>query len=149
MVRNDKKGFTLIEMLAVIAIIAVLVSVIIPAVTTSTNKAKAAADAANLRSTLGALNSEIMLNSDLAEEYIINMTSTESKYKPGADLFVVYTVPGIIDVYYIDNEGYYGLDYLSEVAMNGTTSISTSAPVLDSTEIWYKVGSGRQDPPSS
>ena len=35
----NKKGFTLIEMLAVIAIIAVLVSIIIPVVGTSTEKA--------------------------------------------------------------------------------------------------------------
>ena len=47
---SSKKGFTLIEMLVVIAIIAILVAVIVPAVTTSTTKAKAATDAANLRS---------------------------------------------------------------------------------------------------
>ena len=46
----NKKGFTLIEMLVVIAIIAVLVSIVIPVVGDSTAKAKAATDAANLRS---------------------------------------------------------------------------------------------------
>ena len=48
--KMNKKGFTLIEMLVVIAIIAVLVSIIIPVVGNSTAKAKAATDAANLRS---------------------------------------------------------------------------------------------------
>ena len=48
--KMNKKGFTLIEMLAVIAIIAVLVAIIVPAVGSSTTKAKAATDAANLRS---------------------------------------------------------------------------------------------------
>ena len=145
---HNKKGFTLIEMLAVIAIVAVLVSVIVPAVSASTNKAKAAADAANLRSTLGALNSEIMLNHELAEGYIADMAASESKYKPGAELYVVYTIPGIIDVYYVDADGYYGLDYLADVAQNGSSSLSTDAPTLDSAEIWFKVGAGRQNPPA-
>lgn len=48
--KMNKKGFTLIEMLAVIAIIAVLVAIIVPAVGSSTLKAKAATNAANLRS---------------------------------------------------------------------------------------------------
>ena len=46
----NKKGFTLIEMLVVIAIIAVLVSIVVPTISSSTGKAKAATDAANLRS---------------------------------------------------------------------------------------------------
>ena len=50
MKKMNKKGFTLIEMLAVIAIIAVLVAIIVPAVGNSTTKAKAATNAANLRS---------------------------------------------------------------------------------------------------
>ena len=48
--KMNKKGFTLIEMLVVIAIIAVLVAIIIPTISSATTKAKAAADAANLRS---------------------------------------------------------------------------------------------------
>jgi len=50
MKKLNKKGFTLVEMLVVIAIIAVLVAIIVPTVSNSTKKAKAAADAANLRS---------------------------------------------------------------------------------------------------
>jgi prepilin-type N-terminal cleavage/methylation domain-containing protein len=50
MKKMNKKGFTLIEMLAVIAIIAVLVAIIVPAVGSSTMKANAATNAANLRS---------------------------------------------------------------------------------------------------
>lgn len=47
---TNKKGFTLIEMLVVIAIIAVLVAIIIPVVSSSTIKAAAATNAANMRS---------------------------------------------------------------------------------------------------
>ena len=51
----NKKGFTLIEMLVVIAIIAILVAIVIPVVGSSTTKAQAATDAANLRSAKAAL----------------------------------------------------------------------------------------------
>ena len=50
MKKMNKKGFTLIEMLAVIAIIAVLVAIVIPTVSSATEKAKEAADVANIRS---------------------------------------------------------------------------------------------------
>lgn len=50
MKKMNKKGFTLIEMLAVIAVIAVLISIIIPTVASATGKAAAATNAANLRS---------------------------------------------------------------------------------------------------
>lgn len=50
MIKMNKKGFTLIEMLVVIAIIAILVSIIIPTVQSATYKAAAATNAANLRS---------------------------------------------------------------------------------------------------
>ena len=48
----NKKGFTLIEMLVVIAIIAILVAIVIPVVGNSTEKAKEAKDAANIRSAI-------------------------------------------------------------------------------------------------
>ena len=50
MIKMNKKGFTLIEMLVVIAIIAILVAIIIPTVMSATEKAAAATNAANLRS---------------------------------------------------------------------------------------------------
>lgn len=53
---KNKKGFTLIEMLVVIAIIAVLVAVAIPVVGSSTDKASAATNAANLRALVAEAN---------------------------------------------------------------------------------------------
>ena len=52
MKKMNKKGFTLIEMLVVIAIIAILVAIVIPVVGNSTEKAKEAKDAANIRSAI-------------------------------------------------------------------------------------------------
>ena len=139
MIRN-KKGFTLIEMLVVIAIIAVLVAIVIPTVTAATDKAKAATDAANLRSTLGALNSEILINDELAEPFIDAMSPAESKLHPGADLYVVYSIPGIIDVYFVDGDNYYGLKYYADITTNGETTLSTAKPTVASNATWYKVG---------
>ena len=48
--RNNKKGFTLAELLIVVAIIAVLVAISIPIFTAQLEKAREATDAANIRS---------------------------------------------------------------------------------------------------
>ena len=55
MKKNQNRGFTLIEMLAVIAVIAILVTIIVPVVSNASDKAAAAADAANLRSAKAAI----------------------------------------------------------------------------------------------
>lgn len=47
---NNKKGFTLMEMLIVVAIIAVLVAIAIPVFTNQLEKAREATDEANIRS---------------------------------------------------------------------------------------------------
>lgn len=140
---KHNKGFTLIEMLVVIAIVAILVAVIIPVVGESTTKAKAAADAANLRSVLGSLNSEIMLDNDSAEAHIAAMEPVKSKTFPNAKLYVVYSVPGLIDVYYYDNGNYYSKDYLGDIAADGTTDREPKAASHGADAVWYEVGVGK------
>lgn len=49
--KNNKKGFTLAELLIVVAIIAVLVAIAIPIFTAQLDKAKIATEQANARST--------------------------------------------------------------------------------------------------
>lgn len=56
--KMNKKGFTLIEMLVVIAIIAILVSIVIPVVGDSTEKAREARDAANIRAAITEVTAE-------------------------------------------------------------------------------------------
>ena len=74
---KGKKGFTLIEMLVVIAIIAVLVAIIVPVVSNSTKKAKAATDAANLRSAMA--EAEIAaLNDSISGQHIFEKTEVAS-----------------------------------------------------------------------
>ena len=50
MKKNNKKGFTLAELLIVVAIIAVLVAIAIPVFTSQLEKSREATDKANLRS---------------------------------------------------------------------------------------------------
>lgn len=137
---HKKKGFTLIEMLVVIAIIAVLISIVIPTVTSSTRKAEAAADAANLRSVLGFMNTVLITNEMTIEEAVQNYDPPASKLNPDSELYVLYTYPGFIDVYFVDGTNYYGLDYLSDVALNGSSSVSTAAPSIGASDTLYKVG---------
>lgn len=138
---KNKKGFTLIEMLVVIAIIAVLVSIVIPVVGSTTAKARAAVDASNLRSTLGVLNTYVSNGGDL-EQMVIDTDAPDSMYVEDCELHVLYTNPGFIEVYFVKDSAYYGLDYMANVAQNGEPE--GDAPGKPATAgVWYKAGEGK------
>ena len=139
--KNNRKGFTLIEMLVVISIIAVLVVIIIPAVNQTTVQAKAATDAANLRSILATLNINVISGDQTVDQIIDESLHPISQMDPDATLCVVYNEPGFIDVYYVNQSTstYYGLDYLSDYATNGSSSLSTAEPAVPSGSVWYTV----------
>ena len=149
--RLDKKGFTLIEMLVVIAIIAVLVAIIIPTVTAATTKANAATDAANLRSVLGEANTLLMTNNatNNADGSLLQSAEFEvgeCKTFPGADMYIMYVNPGFIKIFYKDNNLYYGLDYFSDIAEKGSTTLiglrqeeAETAHDVTSTPTWYEI----------
>lgn len=145
--RLDKKGFTLIEMLVVIAIIAVLVAIIIPVVVSSTDKADAAVDAANLRSVLGEANSLLMMKDPTGSILkTAEFDTGECKTFPGADMYIMYVNPGFIKIFYEDNGYYYGLDYFSAIAEKGSTTLNgiskeaaENAHDVTSTPKWYNI----------
>lgn len=136
---RSKKGFTLVEMLVVIAIIAILVAIIIPVVNDTTRKAKASADAANLRVVLGELNVQVVDGQKTVAEILSSTDYTTSKYDPDAVLYAVYEEPGFVAVYYVNGSTYYSLDYLADVATNGESSLSTAKPSFPN-GTWYMVG---------
>ena len=77
---NNKKGFTLAELLIVVAIIAVLVAIAIPIFTSQLEKAREATDAANLRSAYA----EVMvsaLTTDSAEEIKVDQKQTQGDWQ--------------------------------------------------------------------
>ena len=87
---NNKKGFTLMEMLIVVAIIAVLVAVAIPTFTSALNKAKAGTDLANIRSGYAAAQLEVMTVGgtgpyDLNDDGSVSTTSGTYKTKGSSD----------------------------------------------------------------
>ena len=141
---KNQKGFTLIEMLAVIAIIAVLISIVIPTATSATTKAEAGVDAANLRSVMGQLNNVIVGSTKMSAVEAQNLQASESKMFPGAKMLVVYQTPGFIDAYYYVDGQYYGLKYFSSIAQGGIEAaegISTAKPTGTGFE-WYEAGVG-------
>lgn len=136
---RNKKGFTLIEMLVVIAIIAVLIAIVIPTVTSSSTKAEAAVDAANLRNALGYLNTMLMTQGDTIDAAVANYEATECKLYPDSELHVLFSHAGFIDVYYVDGTNYYGLKYFSDMAENGSSSLSTAKPAVVAGDVWYTI----------
>ena len=128
MKKENKKGFTLIEMLVVIAIIAVLVAIIIPTVTSATTKASAATDAANLRSILAVANTVLLDEPTDKAAAIAAITPLDCKTFPGAQAYIYYVNPGFIIAYY-DNEGTcYTIDSFAETAATGAAPVSASLP---------------------
>ena len=97
MKKFNKKGFTLIEMLAVIAIIAVLVAIIVPAVGSSTIKAKASTDAANLRSALSAATIQYASEGSVtAADIKVPASKVDSDYK----YVLIYKNGDALEAYY-------------------------------------------------
>ena len=126
--KMNKKGFTLIEMLVVIAIIAILVAIVIPVVGSSTTKAQAATDAANLRSAQATLQIAV-LNGTIAKptaktEYSKTDFTTNI---PGSSAPVSKTDKNAEFKYTVDQNGnvtvYFGtaannIDYYAGIAGN-------------------------------
>ena len=144
-------------MLVVIAIIAVLVAIIIPVVVSSTDKADAAVDAANLRSVLGEANSLLMMKDPTGSILkTAEFDTGECKTFPGADMYIMYVNPGFIKIFYKDNNLYYGLDYFSAIAEKGSTTLSgiskeaaQTAHDVTSTPTWYNVSHPEKNTPNS
>ena len=132
MKKMNKKGFTLIEMLAVIAIIAVLVAIIVPAVGSSTTKAKASTDAANLRSVLSAATIEYAETGKLDG---LNVDAPVCKTVPAATSIVIYMDGDELVAYYANGtSAYYPISAFAAVAdgtdTDGTPATATPAGTL-------------------
>lgn len=137
---RKKKGFTLIEMLVVIAIVSILVAIVIPSVSNASKRARAATDAANLRVVLGLLNVDVIGDQKTVQEILDDSLNPTSKMDPDAVLYAVFETPGFIDVFYVNEstQTYYGLNYLSDVATHGKSSLSTEKPEIPG-GVWYSV----------
>ena len=75
--KSGKKGFTLMEMLIVVAIIGILIAIAIPTFSNALNKARVAADEANLHSFYSAKISDHMLNETALPHATTGATTVE------------------------------------------------------------------------
>lgn len=122
LMKMNKKGFTLIEMLVVIAIIAVLVSIIIPIVGNSTTKAQAATDAANLRSmkatlTIGVMEGKIAKNQTGVTTVPAGYGTAPTSETNAGDTFKFdVSANGDVTVYFGDNK----IEHYANIAGGGT-----------------------------
>ena len=131
--KMNKKGFTLIEMLVVIAIIAVLVAIIVPAVGSSTIKAQASTDAANLRSVMSAATIEYATNGDLTG---LEVTAPAAK-SVDADSVEIYMVGDELIAYYTDGTDYYDIAAFTVVA-EGQEDTTTGKTITEVTAVASK-----------
>lgn len=143
MKKMNKKGFTLVEMLVVIAIIAILVAILIPTVLGATTKAKAATDAANLRSAMAEFeinslsnNKDITKNSIYTAAGSIGFTAKESKTD---------ATHGKAIVIYVDGTGKMTAGFVeatNNVEKIGTATAKPFYTGLDLDSLAAKAGSG-------
>ena len=131
--KNNKKGFTLAELLIVVAIIAVLVAISIPIFTAQLEKAREATDMANLRAAKAAFVAEYLTNGENMESGTYNYDAPNGKLAKGGtatNMSGTATDPG---TYTADNNEYKyvsGTDYtgtgisITYTAASGTSKAS-------------------------
>ena len=68
LLKKDKKGFTLMEMLIVVAIIAIIVAIAIPTFSNALTRAKVSADKANVRAYYAEVTAAYMLEEKAADD---------------------------------------------------------------------------------
>ena len=78
---NNKKGFTLAELLIVVAIIAVLVAISIPIFTTQLEKAREATDMANVRSAYAEVVADYLTNGQEAATATVTAVQTQDGWQ--------------------------------------------------------------------
>lgn len=84
--KNDKKGFTLAELLIVVAIIAVLVAISIPIFNSRLEKARDSADAANLRAQYAEAAADVLESESDVTSDGVAITGTKAGFGDIADI---------------------------------------------------------------
>ena len=144
---KNRKGFTLAELLIVVAIIAVLVAISIPIFTGQMEKAREAADAANIRAQYAEVMAQAMSDAksvNLGGTKRISLTQkrsgwqTEQIQKSLADIAVVVGDPGTQAwTEYDADTGIVSIRF--EKAGQGAGSTPAFTPLIDGFNEWEKI----------
>ena len=86
MKKNNRKGFTLAELLIVVAIIGVLVAISIPIFTSQLEKAREATDAANIRSAYAEIAASALTDSDTPKSATITKKQTQDGWQSSGSI---------------------------------------------------------------
>ncbi len=128
MKRSSKKGFTLAELLIVIAIIAVLVAIMIPVFSSQLDKARAAAELANVRAAYAEALANAMVGEgdlDANDTVTIKAENIKAALKYPEKTIVTLTVApdgtndGTIKVEYGNISGTFDIDEDVTITKNG------------------------------
>lgn len=126
--KNNKKGFTLMEMLIVVAIIAVLVAIAIPVLNGALEKSREATDAANLRAAYAevmvcALNGEVDADNEVEVEE--NTTTGGATYNVWTkEVDAVQTQTDWQNKAAIENIGGVAIDEITAVTKGGKWKVT-------------------------
>ena len=127
---KNTKGFTLMEMLIVVAIIAILIAIAIPTFTAQLEKAREAADIANIRSAYA----EAMAN------YLSGEFTDDKKTAASAEtVAMTQTVQGWK---YIDFPEYLGLKTACEPIKGQKVKVTVKDDAKDGTKVVLEISTG-------
>lgn len=121
MKKNNKKGFTLAELLIVVAIIAVLVAISIPIFTSQLEKAKESTDMANIRSAYAEVTAAYLSDSK-AHSITVQLESNTTDWKSDEDA----QVAGVTAKDVIGNTGSAIGEIVVSVDTSGTVKIGSA-----------------------
>ena len=112
--KNNKKGFTLAELLIVVAIIAVLVAIAIPVFTAQLEKAREATDLSNIRAAYAEVSADALLN-DTADDIskTVVLKQQQNGWQTAGDLLIgevdvsnlAVVKDGTVEVTWVPTEG--------------------------------------------
>lgn len=142
--KNNKKGFTLAELLIVVAIIAVLVSIAIPVFTGQLEKARESTDLSNIRAAYAEIAADALLDETGVEPRKVQLKQLQSGWQSATkELFIgeidVFTLPvaagGEVIVSWVPTAGAeigYVDIAIGDTHLNGKKAAAAPAPAAGS-----------------
>ena len=103
-------------------------------------RTRATADLANMRNALLTIQQDLLINEGMSD-ISLELEPIASELNPDAELLINYSKPVTLELYFVDGDVYYGLDYLLEVAEKGYSDHSTKKPFT--LGFWYRPGEGK------